>query len=223
MPFTPDEIARLAVVFPRKHIRQINAKAAKNNIPPEDVGQDVSVIILEKAADFDPKKGTLPQFIFGHWEKRMLGQTGAHRQAISLDRDDPVGEAARHFANAQTVLAVDDSNEITLSLNPQYLAEILSIAGCISGKSCADFALSRGVTPRYVRRALQTLRETGKIPPLLKDGWKRKRRPQVHPAKVGLTQALNNKREENQARCSNSRCNSDNEASVFIPECSVFE
>lgn len=170
MSFTPSEIAQLAIIFPKEHADQIDAKAARYRIQRADIRQDLSVIILEKCADFDPTKGTLSQFIFGLWEKRMRGQLGAHTFAISLDRDDPVAEAARVFVETQVAPSHEANDEVPRLANPAYMAEILEIARFISGKSCSDIARSFGVTPRYVRHSLQKLRETRIIPPLFRDG-----------------------------------------------------
>lgn len=181
MSSTPGEIAKLAITFPEKHSDQVNAKAAKYLIPRADVRQDLSVIILEKCAEFDPTKGTLEQFIFGHWEKRMRGQVGAHTYAISLDRDDPVATAARIFVESQVAAIYEGSDELPSMLNPTRVAEMLSIARFISGKSCSDIAMSFGVTPRYVRRSLQKLRETQIIPPLFRNGRRSELLSSVHP------------------------------------------
>lgn len=222
MPFTHDQIAHRAVVFPQEHLLQIIAKSAQYHIPQEDICQDVSLIIIEKAASFEPEKGTFPQFVFGHWEKRRLSQTGAHTYAISLDRDDATGEAARDFIQTVTDLDLDDSHASRMH-SQTYEAKILAIADQLSGKSSAEFAQSRGVTPRYVRRALQTLRETGKIPALFEEGWKRKPRQPVNQVEAALALVTNKAREGNQAIRSNSRCDGDIDAAAHIPECSSFE
>ncbi|WP_312164998.1 hypothetical protein, partial [Massilia timonae] len=96
MSITPNELAQLAITFPQEYAEQINAKSVKHRVTREDCSQEVSLIILEKGAEFDPTKGTFPQFIFGHWEKSMRRQRGAHTYAVSLDRDDIVGEALRN-------------------------------------------------------------------------------------------------------------------------------
>jgi hypothetical protein len=88
MFFTPNQIAHLAVAFAQEHLDQIKAKSAKYGLPWDDGRQEFSLIILEKGKEFDPTRGTLCQFIFGHWEKRMRRKLGAHTFAISLDSDD---------------------------------------------------------------------------------------------------------------------------------------
>lgn len=65
MPLTPNELAELAVTFPEEHAEQIIAKSAKYGLPREDISQDVSLIILERGAEFDPTKGTLRQLFLG--------------------------------------------------------------------------------------------------------------------------------------------------------------
>lgn len=169
MSFTPGEIAQRAIAFPNEHADQIKGKAARYQVQPADVRQGLSLIILEKCKDFDPEKGTFAQFIFGHWEKQMRGQLGAHTFAISLDSDDTLAEGARIFVETQIAPVQEESGEAT-DVKPADMAEMLEIAGFISGKSCSEIARSFGVTPRYVRRALQKLRETRIIPHLFRDG-----------------------------------------------------
>lgn len=168
MSFTSCEIAKLAITFPKENADQIKAKAARYRVQPADVGQGLSLIILEKCKDFDAAKGTFAQFIFGHWEKQMRGQLGAHTFAISLDSDDPLAEGARILVGTQIAPGQEESGEAA-SVNPPHMAEMLEIARFISGKSCSEIARSFGVTPRYVRRSLQKLRETRVIPHLFKD------------------------------------------------------
>lgn len=164
MSLTPNELARLAVTFPQEHAEQINAKSAKYGVPGEDGSQEVSAVILEKGAKFDPTKGTLPQYIFGHWEKRMRRQLGAHTFAISLDRDDILGEDARTVLE-NMIAPSDHDGEEAVSLPKQIdVAKILAVAHFVSGKSCSDIARRFGVTPRRVRQMLQQIREKKTIP-----------------------------------------------------------
>jgi DNA-directed RNA polymerase specialized sigma24 family protein len=158
MPLTPNELSELAVTFPEEHAEQINAKSAKYGLPREDVSQDVSLIILERGAEFDPTKGTLRQFTFGHWEKRRRRQLGAHTFAVSLDRDDILGESTRTFIENMTASA-DDGDEVRFVSDHTDEARILSVARFLSGKSTSDIAQLLGVTPRRVRQMLQQLRE----------------------------------------------------------------
>jgi hypothetical protein len=163
MSLTPNELARLAVKFPQEHAEQITAKSAKYGVPRADVSQDVSLIILEKGAEFDPTKGTLPKFIFGHWEKRMRRQRGAHTFAVSLDRDDILGAGARTLL--ENMIAPSDDGEETPSLSEGIdVAKILSVARFVSGKSSSDIARRFGVTPRRARQMLQQIREKKTIP-----------------------------------------------------------
>lgn len=164
MILTPNELARLAVTFPQEYAEQINAKSAKYGVPRKDVSQDVSLIILEEGAEFDPTKGTLPQFIFGHWERRMRRQFGAHTFAISLDHDDILGEDARTVLE-NMIAPSDDDEEERLSVSEGIdVAKILSVARFVSGKSSLDIARCFGVTPRRVRQMLQQIREKKTIP-----------------------------------------------------------
>ena len=164
MSLTPNELALLAVTFPQEHAEQIKAKSAKYGVPREDGSQDVSVIILEKGPEFDPTKGGLAQFIFGHWEKRMRRQLGAHTFAVSLDRDDILGERARALIEDMTAPSDDDREEVPFLSDHAAVAKIFSIARFISGKSSSDIAQLIGVTPRRVRQMLQQLREKKTIP-----------------------------------------------------------
>lgn len=164
MSLTPNELAQLAVTFPQEHAEQINAKSAKYGVPREDGSQDVSLIILEKGAEFDPTKGTLPQFIFGHWEKRMRRQLGAHTFAVSLDCDDILGEGARTLLENMVAPSDDDHQETPSQSERISVAKILSIARFVSGKSSSEIARHFGVTPRRVRQMLQQIREKKTIP-----------------------------------------------------------
>jgi DNA-directed RNA polymerase specialized sigma24 family protein len=164
MSLTPNELAQLAITFPQEHAEQIKAKSAKYGVPREDGSQDLSLIILEKGAEFDPTKGALSQFIFGHWEKRMRRQGGAHKFAVSLDRDDILGERARTLIENMTAPSEDDSEEVQLQSDQTDLAKILSVARFVSGKSSSDIARHFGVTPRRVRQMLQQVRVKQTIP-----------------------------------------------------------
>jgi DNA-directed RNA polymerase specialized sigma24 family protein len=164
MSLTPNELAQLAITFPQEHAEQIKAKSAKYGVPREDGSQDLSLIILEKGAEFDPTKGALSQFIFGHWEKRMRRQVGAHKFAVSLDRDDILGERARTLIENMTAPSEDDSEEVQLQSDQTDLAKILSVARFVSGKSSSDIARHFGVTPRRVRQMLQQVRVKQTIP-----------------------------------------------------------
>ncbi|WP_449405924.1 hypothetical protein [Massilia phosphatilytica] len=160
MSLTPDELRQLAVTFPRAHAAQINAKAAKYGLSSEDVRQELSLICMEKGAEFDPSKGLLPQFLFGHLEKRLRRQLGAHTFAISLDRVDALDESTRALIENLTILADNDSELACLSTPDQPgVAKILSVARFASGKSSSDLARLLGVTPRRIRQILQELRE----------------------------------------------------------------
>jgi len=160
MSLTPDELRQHAVTFPRAHAAQINAKAAKYGISREDVRQELSLICMEKGSEFDPAKGTLPQFLFGHLDKRLRRQLGAHTFAISLDRADALDESTLTLVDNLSVPANDD-NEPQCPLIPDQpgVAKILSVARFASGKSSADLARLLGVTPRRVRQILQELRQ----------------------------------------------------------------
>lgn len=164
MSLTPNELARLAVTFPQEHAEQITAKSAKYGVPKEDVSQDVSLIMLEKGAEFDPTKGSLPKFIFGHWEKRMRRQLGAHTFAVSLDRDDIFGASARTLLENMIAPSDDDEHETPSLSEGIDVAKILSVARFVSGKSSSDIARRFGVTPRRARQMLQQIREKRTIP-----------------------------------------------------------
>jgi DNA-directed RNA polymerase specialized sigma24 family protein len=161
---SPNELAQLAITFPQEHAEQIKAKSAKYGVPREDCSQDLSLIILEKGAEFDPTKGAISQFIFGHWEKRIRRQIGAHKFAVSLDRDDILGERARTLIENMTAPSDDDSEEVQFLSDQTDLAKILSVARFVSGKSSSDIARHFGVTPRRVRQMLQQVREKKTIP-----------------------------------------------------------
>lgn len=164
MFFTPNQIDHLAVAFAQEHLDQIKAKSAKYGLPWEDGRQEFSLIILDKGKEFDSTRGTLCQFIFGHWEKRMRRRLGAHTFAISLDSDDILGERTRALIENITVSTDDDSEEGTFLSDETTVAKLLSVARFISGKSISDLAQMLGVTPRRVRQMLQQLREKKTIP-----------------------------------------------------------
>lgn len=160
MTFTPDELRQLAVTFPRAHAAQINAKAAKYRLSREDVRQELSLICIEKGAEFAPSKGTLLQFLFGHLEKRLRRQLGTHTFAISLDRVDTLDESTRALIESLSVPANDDSEPASpFTPDQPGVAKILSVARFASGKSSSDLARLLGVTSRRVRQILQELRE----------------------------------------------------------------
>lgn len=159
MSLTAHESAQLSIDFPREHAEQINAKAAKYRMMRGDVSQELSRICLEQGPKYDPAKGTLPQFLFGHLDKTLRRQLGAHTFAVSLDRDD-LDESTRAYIE-NTIVPADDDNEAphSFTLDQPGLAKIMSIAHFVSGKSSSDLARALGVTPRRVRQILQQLRE----------------------------------------------------------------
>jgi hypothetical protein len=163
MSFSRSELAQLAVTFPKEYAEQIKAKSAKHRMPQADISQTISLIILEKGEEFDPTKGTFVQFVFGHFEKRMRRQLGAHTFAISLDSDDILGEDTRTLIE-MAALSDDDSEQLPLLSDQPGVAKILAIARFLSGKSISDVARILEVTPRRVRQMLQQIREKKTIP-----------------------------------------------------------
>jgi hypothetical protein len=159
MSFTPQELAQLAITFPRAHAAQISAKSAKYGVPREDVRQEASLICWEQGPKYDPAKGTLPQFIFGHLDKRLRRQLGAHTFAVSLDREDILDDGTRTLFENMAAPTGEDSEPYSSVSNQPGAAKILSIARFASGKSSSDLARLLRVTPRRVRQILQQLRE----------------------------------------------------------------
>lgn len=154
------ELQNLAITFPEKYRSQIRSKAAKWAMDPDDIGQDTRVIILEKGTLFDPARGSFCAFVFGHLEKRMLRQLGAHRFATSLDSDNISGQEMREFVESLPTVPEDNDLEGQIRTAVPGAAKILSIAGFASGKSAADLAPHLGnVTARRVRQIFQKLRE----------------------------------------------------------------
>lgn len=159
MPFTLSELAQLAITFPRAHVVQISTKAARYGVPRDDASQEVSLIIWKMGAVFDPSKGTFCQFVFGHLEKRLRRQLGAHTFAISLDRDDTLGEDARSLIENLVAPAEYEEETAPASSDTFAITKALAIARFVSGKSSSDLARLLSVTPRRVRQMLQQLRE----------------------------------------------------------------
>lgn len=159
MSFTPHELRQLAVTFPREHAAQINAISAKYGIPREDIRQELSLICLEKGAEFVSSKGTLSQFLFGHLHKRLRRQLGAHTFAVSLDRDEILDDGTRTLIENMAAPTGEDSEPYPSVSNQPGVAKVLSIARFASGKSSSDLARLLQVTPRRVRQILQQLRE----------------------------------------------------------------
>jgi hypothetical protein len=160
MTRTTTELHNVAITFPDAHQLQIRSKAAKWGMDPDDVAQEARLIILEKGDAFDPARGSFPALVFGHLEKRMLRQFGAHRFATSLDSDSISGQEMREFVESLPTAHEDNDLEGQIPPAAPGAAKILSIAGFASGKSAADLAPHLGkVTPRRVRQIFQKLRE----------------------------------------------------------------
>ena len=164
MRHTPEKLAELALTFIQENAAQIAAKSAQNRMPPEDGSQDVIVVFFEKYPKFDPTKGTLPQFIFGHWGKRLRRQRGAHSFAFSLDREDHLGEGARARVENMVAPSDCDTEEVPFLSDQTVEAKMLAIARLVSGMSTSDIAQRFGVTPRRARQMLQQVREKRTIP-----------------------------------------------------------
>lgn len=159
MRFTPTELAQLAITFPQTHAVQISIKAARYDVPRDDASQEASSIIWEMGPVFDPAKGTFCQFVFGHLDKRLRRQLGAHTFAISLDGDDSLGEDTRSLIENLEAPAEYEEETARLSSDAFATTKALAIARFVSGKSSSDLARLLGVTPRRVRQMLQQLRE----------------------------------------------------------------
>lgn len=159
MSLSLNEIHQLAFTFPQEHAAQITVKAAKYAEPREDTSQEVISIILEKGPEFDPAIGTFCQFIFGHLEKKMLRQLGAHTFAVSLDSDDILGGDTRTLIENLAAPADHDDELAPINFDKPGIAKLLSTADFVNGKSTSDIARLLGVTPRRVRQMLQQLRE----------------------------------------------------------------
>lgn len=154
------QLQELAISFPKKHRAQIRQKAAKWGIEADDVEQDTSMIILDKGPLFDPERGTLAAFVFGHLEMRMRRQLGAHRFAISIDQCNDSGQELREVVESLPTLDQDENALDQILPHAPGAAKILDIAQFASGKSAADLAKKMGgITPRRVRQILQKLRE----------------------------------------------------------------
>ena len=168
MSYTPAQIADLAVTLTQENLDQIKAKSAKYGLPWEDGRQEFSLIILDKGKEFDPTRGTLCQFIFGHWEKQRRRQIGAHTFAVSFDHNGVVGEEARTRIENMTVSAYCDDDDMPYVSEHNFEAEILALARLLSGMSTSEIAQLLEVTPRRVRQMLQQLREKRTISERLK-------------------------------------------------------
>lgn len=157
MAFTPTELAEFSITLPREHAQQVAAKATKYRLSREDVAQELSVLCLEIGPKYDPAKGTLCQFLFGHLDKRLRRQLGPHTFAFSLDREN-LDESFRVQIENIAVPSDDD-----LASQPVWdrpgVSKLSSIANFVSGKSSCDLSRALGVTPRRIRQILQQLRE----------------------------------------------------------------
>lgn len=155
MPLTPSEVARLAITFTQEHADQIAAKAACYGEDRADVRQDVHVIFFDLVERYDPAKGSLCQFVFGHLEKRKRRQNGAHRFAISLN-DEKIIEEVESLPEEADI----DDDENYLTSNTPLAGMIRAVAHFMSGKSTAELAQLLALTSRRVRQILQELRQT---------------------------------------------------------------
>lgn len=155
MTLSQCEVAQLAVTFTQEHATQIAAKAACYGEPVADVRQNARVIILELGKKYDPAKGSLCQFVFGHLEKRNLRQNGAHRFAISLN-DEKIIEEVESLPDEAGI----NNDEDFFTANTPLAGMIRAIAHFMSGKSTAELAQLLALTSRRVRQILQELRQT---------------------------------------------------------------
>jgi hypothetical protein len=157
MRFTTSEIDQLAITFVQEHADQIVAKAASYKEPIADVRQDLIVIILELSEKYDPSKGTLEQFFFGHFEKRRRRIICAHKFAISLDQHGDDAERARAYVESLPAEYNENHNEHASALNGREEEMVNLILDRISGKSTVEISHMLGVTPRRVRQIFQEL------------------------------------------------------------------
>ena len=155
MPLTPADIAQLAVSFPSEHAGQIIGKAVRHGEHPDDIRQEVRLVILEVGFKYDAAIGSFCQFVFGHLEKRLRRRNSADRFAISLDHSDNL--EMREFIESIPAPSQDDHEDDIMDRKFPYSTAILSIANFTSGKSTAEIAANLGVTPRRVRQILQKL------------------------------------------------------------------
>lgn len=155
MRLPPCEVAQRAITFTQEYAAQIAAKAACYGEPLADVRQDVYVIFLELFEKYDPAKGSLCQFVFGHLEKRKRRQNGAHRFAISLN-DEKIIEEVESLPDEAGI----NNDEDFFTANTPLAGMIRAIAHFMSGKSTAELAQLLALTSRRVRQILQELRQT---------------------------------------------------------------
>jgi AraC-like DNA-binding protein len=159
MGFTNAQVNQLALTFPKEHAEQIAVKAAHHNEPFDDVFQEISEIILDVGQKYDPAKGSLTQFIFGHWERRNRRTIGPLRYAISIDQNNDYGKQIRELVESIPAEHDEKNYDVLSASSAPWAKTVHAILELISGNSFEELAQHLGLTRRRVQQIFQRLCE----------------------------------------------------------------
>lgn len=155
--------------FCDEYYGQINRKSRRFKLEIDEIKSELAVTYQLKIHLFDPEKGTLAAFLFGHLEKQLKRRlTDALSYSISIDDPSEQGLAFRAHVEAIAHRNLQDNeNENLFSStnadNKHEFAEAISIARAISGKSSAEIAEKLGVSRRRVNQILARIRSQKQI------------------------------------------------------------
>jgi hypothetical protein len=156
-------LERRVVDFISDHEKQIRSKAAALCMDWQDYRQEIALFILERGHRYDPQRGSLAAFVFGHVDKRLSSRkSDALYHAQSIDGDSSHNISARYAVES---LIVEDGCPSNRAIDQAVqgtvpgAANLLAIADTVSGMSAREIARKSKRTKRRVNQVLQKMRD----------------------------------------------------------------
>lgn len=149
----------IALKFIADNRRQVETKANACSMEIVDVTQNIHQIFLEKGPFYDPTRGGLREYIFGHLHHLLIRQTiGPLRYASSIS--DEVIEQYFHDGQEYSDITCFENIEMCdVNRKVPGHEKLSEIADLISGKSSAQLAALRKKSKRRMNQILAEIRQ----------------------------------------------------------------
>ncbi|SFB27800.1 Sigma-70 region 2 [Collimonas sp. OK607] len=153
-----------ALIFILENKKQIEQKAKKFGVDFDDVCQEICLIFIEKATNFDASRGAFKGFIFGHLDKLLRRKSiGALRFAASIDDSVEKSKMMRVQVESVAMTDADETRTYGRCLPAPGQERLEASAQIISGKSARELAVERGITTRRMNQILKNVREEAAV------------------------------------------------------------
>lgn len=157
------QLHQVVLTFLTEHKSQIERKAIKFGLDPDDFAQDVALFILEHGPRHDSSRASFAAFVFGSLEKKVKRKTvNVLRFAQSIDQDFCYSINARCAVEsviAENACPADRSNDQTVQNSVPGAANLLAIADVVSGMSAREIAKRSKRSKRRVNQILKKMRD----------------------------------------------------------------